>query len=132
MIKKAALLSEAAMKEKAIKYCKENGRKEVYVTADGNLFPKSYFATTHATTLEKKEIVHYTTTVSKSDTVVTEKATGTPYQLSTEEKELLATGLESKNYAAIKALVAKLEIKTEDNKAETLIAALKLHPVYSV
>lgn len=131
--KKAALLDKAAMKEKAVKYCQANPNvKEVYVSADGSLFPKAYFAAQHATTLEDKEVVHYKAPASTFSRVVTEKTTGIPYQLTDDEKELLAKGLDVKNYQAIKALVAKLEIKTTDNKAETLIEALKSHPVYSV
>lgn len=120
------------MKEKAAKYCNENPLvTEIFVTADGFLFQKEKFAKDHAATLENKETLHYkasaSVVVKENENI--ETGSGASYELTAEDKELLKSGLESKNYQAIKALVIKLDIKTEDLKADTLIEALKNYSV---
>lgn len=105
-------------------YFEEKGSKqEVYSTADGFIFENVGFATNHATTLDDKNVTPHTK-ASNLQVVDEKEVTGDEYLLTDADKELLQSGLESKNYNAIKALAKNLKIDTPDQKAETLITAL--------
>ena len=110
--------------KKVTEYFEKKGSKdEVYSTADGFVFESLVFAKNHAETLEDKNVTPHNK-AKGIDVVDATEVTG-EYKLTEADKELLESGLESKNYNAIKALVKSLKIETSDQKADTMIKALE-------
>lgn len=123
LVKEASLSKEALQKKATEYFVKNKDAKVVFLTADGFMFLNRNFASDHANTLEGKEVFDFKNPSHvESDT---DQTADDNTQLNEEQKQLLATGLEVKNYNAIKALAKVLNIETPDQKAETLIKALE-------
>lgn len=123
LVKEASFDKEALQKKATEYFAKNKDAKVVFLTADGFMFLKRNFASDHANTLEGKEVFDFKNPNHvESNTDQTEDGNT---QLTEEQKQLLVSGLEVKNYNAIKALVKVLNIETPDQKAETLIKALE-------
>lgn len=118
-----ASLADAIAKTVSDYFERKGSRDEVFSTSDGNVFENVGFAKNHAATLEDKNVTPHTK-ASGIEVVDEEELTGDTYQLTDADKELLQSGLDSKNYNAMKALVKNLNIASADLKAETLIAVL--------
>lgn len=93
--------------------------KKVYETSDGFVFEQIQNAVSHASTLEDKQVL----TLGRDGELFTDE---NPLDALTDaQKEILENGLESRNYTFIKEIVKVLNIETVDQKADTLINALK-------
>ena len=119
----AASIADAVAKKVTEYFEKKGSKNEVYSTADGFVFENPVFAKNHAETLEDKNVTPHSK-AKGIDVVDATEVTG-EYKLTEADKELLESGLESKNYNAIKALVKSLKIETSDQKADTMIKALE-------
>lgn len=118
-----ASLADAIAKTVSDYFAQIGSKEEVFSTSDGNVFENLGFAKNHAATLEDKNVTPHTK-ASGIEVVDEEELTGDIYQLTESDKELLQSGLDSKNYNAMKALVKNLKLASTDLKAETLIAVL--------
>lgn len=119
----AASIADSVAKKVTEYFEKKGSKDEVYSTADGFVFESLVFAKNHAETLEDKNVTPHNK-AKGIDVVDATEVTG-EYKLTEADKELLESGLESKNYNAIKALVKSLKIETSDQKADTMIKALE-------
>lgn len=105
----------------AEQYFAENkNAKEIHITNDGFMFEHKYFATQHNATLGEGAEVE---TFKNAKGIVVNDSE--PVELNEEQKELLANGLVKANYIPMKELVKELGLEVENQKAETLIAALE-------
>jgi hypothetical protein len=119
----AASIADVVAKKVTEYFDKKDSKDEVHSTADGFVFENLVFAKNHAETLEDKNVTPHNK-AKGIDVVGATEVTG-EYKLTEADKELLESGLESKNYNAIKALVKSLKIETPDQKADTMIKALE-------
>ncbi|MGM8362130.1 hypothetical protein ACSV4D_09470 [Flavobacterium sp. ARAG 55.4] len=119
----AASIADVVAKKVTEYFEKKDSKDEVYSTADGFVFENLVFAKNYAETLDDKTVTPHSK--GKNIKVVdAEELTVESYQLTDADKELLQSGLESKNYNAMKALAKNLKLASADLKAETLIAVL--------
>lgn len=105
-------------------FAQQGAKNEVFSTSDGFVFESIVFATNHASTLEDKNVTPHSN-AKDLEVFDDEEVTGTPYQLTEADKQLLESGLTKENYNALKSLIKHLKINTADQKADTLIQALE-------
>jgi hypothetical protein len=107
-------------------FAQSDAKNEVFSTSDGFVFENIGFATNHASTLEDKNVTPHS---NANDLEVLDdeevNGSGTEYQLTEADKQLLESGLAKENYNALKSLIKHLKIDTADQKADTLIKALE-------
>jgi hypothetical protein len=121
-----ASINDAIALEVSAYFAQQGAKSEVFSTADGFVFENFGFAQNHATTLDDKNVTPHSK-ANDLEVVGDEEVTGsgTPYQLTDADKQLLETGLAKENCNALKPLIKNLKIETSDQKAETLIKALE-------
>jgi hypothetical protein len=107
-------------------FAQQGAKNEVFSTSDGFVFENIVFATNHASTLKDKNVTPHSN-ANDLEVLDDEEVTGsgTEYQLTDADKQLLETGLTKENYNALKSLIKNLKIDTTDQKADTLIVALE-------
>lgn len=120
---KAAILVAIAIAVSAY-FEQKDAKNEVFSTADGFLFENLGFAKNHAATLDDKNVTPHTN-VNNLAVVDEDVVSGTGYQLTDADKQLLEAGLAKENYNPMKSLIKNLKIETADQKAETIIKALE-------
>lgn len=122
--KATASITDAIALAVSAYFAQQGAKNEVFSTSDGFVFENIGFATNHASTLEDKNVTPHSK-ANELEVVDDEEVTGTPYQLTDADKQLLETGLAKENYNALKSLIKNLKIETIDQKADTLIVALE-------
>lgn len=97
--------------------------EECHITSDGRVFHTKGSAQGFAGTLDNQDIESYSRKVLETENSLKQEA-DSGADRDAKIKELEALELVTANYNEMKALAKYFEVKTENQKAETLIAAL--------
>lgn len=124
--KATASITDAIAQEVSAYFAQKGAKSEVFSTSDGFVFENIGFATNHASTLEDKNVTPHSN-ANDLEVLDDEEVTGsgTEYQLTDADKQLLETGLTKENYNELRSLIKHLKIEPADYKADTLIKALE-------